>query len=339
MSFGNSDGDFAFYLEAYSRDTLWRAVKEESGMNNTTRMIYSGKDKYVLRVYDNHRDVGIVQIEHQLLDKLQLAGLPFQVPMPVANLNGSTITISPDGKLAALYAYIEGERPSSSTDRHVEALGAAAGALSNAMSHLEMDREIRPVYKPYYEFEQSHAAMTNEKLERLSQASEVLSKREAELSLLFAERARLAALRTLMADMPHQWIHGDIVFNNSLVHENRISGVLDFEFSTIDLRAMELAVVLAEFPNEDYSRALEQIALFCRGFGSSVKLTKVEIGQLSDLVKLRMLDVFLHFAARYSEGLDGEPVWDHQIQRAAYVCKWLDQYKAEITELFDNYLS
>lgn len=335
----NTDGDFSVYLDAYPFAAPWKAVKEESGMNNTTRIVYSGKEKFVLRVYDNHRDAAIVRIEHRLLDKLQDANLNFQVPRPVVNRSGSTITLSPEGKLAALYHYIEGERPTSGSDLHVEGLGAAAGALSYAMNSLEVEADIKPVYKPYYEFEQSHAAMTNEMIEQVSASSELLNKRQEELKQLLIERTRLAALRSVFAAMPCQWIHGDIVFTNSLVQEDRISGVLDFEFCTIDLRVMELAVVLAEFPNEDANRALEQIALFCRGFRTSVQLTKDEINLLPDLIKLRMLDVFLHFAGRYSDGLDSEQVCDHQIIRASYVCAWLDQHQSGLAELFENYLS
>ncbi len=338
MAIKSTDSDFAVYLDTYPFDAPWKAVKEESGMNNTTRIVYAGNEKYVLRVYDNHCDTAIVRIEHRLLDKLQKAKLPFRVPRPVYNRNGSTITSTLEGKLAALYQYIEGERPTADNDRHVEGLGAAAGALSYAMSALEVGEDIKPIYKPYYEFEQSHEAMAGEIIGRMAASSELLNARQAELELLLNERTRLAHLRSAFASMPHQWIHGDIVFNNALVQEDRVSGVLDFEFCTIDLRAMELAVVLAEFPSEDLSRAMEQITLFCRGYGASVKLTKDEINLLPDLVKLRMLDVFLHFAGRYSEGLDSEQVWDDQIRRAAYVCGWIDQHHNELIALFDNYL-
>ena len=162
------------------------------------------------------------------------------------------------------------------------------------MSALEVGEDIKPLYKPYYEFEQSHKAMAGEIIGRMTASSELLNTRKAELELLLLERTRLAQLRSAFASMPHQWIHGDIVFNNALVQEDGFR-VLDFEFCTIDLRAMELAVVLAEFPSEDLSRAMEQITLFCRGYGASVKLTRDEINLLPDLVKLRMLDVFLSF--------------------------------------------
>ena len=338
MAIRSTDSDFAVYLDAYPFDAPWKAVKEESGMNNTTRIVYTGNEKYVLRVYDNHRNTAIVRIEHRLLDKLQEANLPFRVPRPVYNRSGSTITSTLDGKLAALYHYIDGERPTADTDRHVEGLGAAAGALSYAMSALEVGEDIEPIYKPYYEFEQSHAAMTEEIIGRMSASSELLGRRQTELKQLLIERTRLAGLRAAFASMPHQWIHGDIVFNNALVQKDRVSGILDFEFCTIDLRAMELAVVLAEFPSEDFSKAMKQIALFCRGYGASAKLTKEEINLLPDLVKLRMLDVFLHFAGRHSEGLDSEQVWDEQIRRAAYVCGWINLHHNELIALFDNYL-
>ncbi|BBH19935.1 hypothetical protein Back11_12800 [Paenibacillus baekrokdamisoli] len=338
MSSGYTKGDFAVFLDAYPFEQPWKAVKEESGMNNTTRIVYTGDKKYVLRVYDNHRDAGIVQIEHMLLAELQKSELPYRVPQPITNRDGSTITSSADGKLAALYDYIDGERPSALVESHIEGLGRAAGTLSQAMQRLMTDSCVEPLHKPYYELEQSQAVTSNAVLLDLSASSERLSKRKQELHLLIDERARLSSMRSAFAALPHQWIHGDIVFTNALVHEEHITGLLDFEFCTVDLRAMELAVVLAEFPETDSERAIEKLSLFCRGFGSMVKLSEAEINLLSDLIKLRMLDVFLHFAGRLAEGLDEEHIWDEQIARASFVCSWLDLHKKELDCLFYSYL-
>lgn len=41
---------------------------------------------------------------------------------------------------------------------------------------------------------------------------------------------------------PKQLIHGDLHYDNVLVDDEKVSGLLDFEFAAFDWRAMELAV-------------------------------------------------------------------------------------------------
>ncbi|QYR19037.1 phosphotransferase [Paenibacillus sp. sptzw28] len=329
-------GDFAAFLDQYNLAAAWRAVEEESGMNNTTRMVYSGDNKYVLRVYDNHRDAQIVRIEHLVLEGLQALKLPFKVPQPVENNRNSSITVSPDGKLAALFRFIEGDRPSPKNPEHVAGLGRAAGLLSHALNGVRPD--VIPIYKPYYEFDKTHGAVTDEAIRVMAAESELLSGRTGQLEQLLRLRGQLLDLKPRIAALPHQWIHGDIVFTNSLCEGDRIVGMLDFEFSTVDVRVMELAVVLGEFPEAEEGTALERTALFCRGFGSAVKLTIDEIALLPELIKLRMMDVFLHFAGRYAEKLDPEQVWDGQIVRASYVCEWINRNLDKLEPMFRQYL-
>jgi homoserine kinase type II len=68
-------------------------------------------------------------------------------------------------------------------------------------------------------------------------------------------------------------------------------------------------------------------------------LSGEELNLLPELVKLRMMDVFLHFAGRLLEGLDAEEVWEGQIRRASFVIAWLDEHRGRLDALFDRYLA
>ncbi|GGD63578.1 phosphotransferase [Paenibacillus nasutitermitis] len=323
-------------LQQYGIGKHWQAVREESGMNNTTRMVYAGVDKYVLRIYDNHRDSDIVKIEHVILQELQGAGLPYLIPQPVPNLSNETVTRAADGKLGALYHYIEGERPTANNCRHVEGLGRASGLLVKALKHTVIP--VQPLIEPYYECEQTHAAMTDVIMEDLACQSPELEGRLRQLDFLADQRQRLKERNPSFAVLPQQWIHGDIGFTNALAQGDRISGLLDFEFCTRDAAVMELAVVLADFPGVTEETSLNQIMLFCRGFGTAMKFSEEELELLPELIKLRMMDVFLHFAGRYTQGLDPYPVWEQQITRAAFVCQWIDRCEDKLGRLLRQYL-
>ncbi|WP_274650704.1 phosphotransferase [Paenibacillus humicola] len=333
-----ADGSrFAVFLEQYAFDEPWRAVKEESGMNNTTRMVYADGRKYVLRVYDNHCDPAIVTVEHAVLLGLSRSRLRFQVPRPVSNRGGGTITAAKDGKLAALYGYIQGTRPSADDRDHIRGLGAAAGELSVALKTASI--AAAPLYTPYYDFAETHGWAEGEVLHRLAERESGTGGCRRELELLLAERVRLAALKERFAALPRQWIHGDLNFTNAVAREDQIAGLLDFEFCAVDARAMEPAVVLAEFPDADLEAALDKFALFCEGFGRHVRLSGDEIRLLPELIKLRMMDVVLHFAGRFREGLDPGSVWEGQIRRAAFVTEWLDGHRGALAALFERYFA
>ncbi|QHT61637.1 phosphotransferase [Paenibacillus lycopersici] len=312
-----------------------RIEREESGMNNTTRMIYAGAERYVLRVYENHNDRAIVSLEHAILRALGGSGLSFHVPAPVRNAAQDTVTEAPDGKLAAIFGYIGGERPTASSPSHIEGLGRAAGELTRKLGSLEALAKLKAVYQPYYEFEDIHAAMDEAAIRTLSAKLQLTPGRCGQVEALLDVKHRLTALIDRFKKLPRQWIHGDIVFANALASGEAIVGLLDFEFCTIDARAMELAVICAEFPCEDDALSLERISLLCKGYGSRSRLDRDEIALLPDLIQLRMIDVWLHFAGRLADGLDREDVWVQQIERVSFVCGWVERNRPRLPAVLE----
>lgn len=329
---------FDTYADLYDFPLPLRIEREESGMNNTTRMLYADEERYVLRIYDNHRDRRIVGTEHAILTRLQREGLSIGVPRPVANRGGETITEGADGKLAAVFGYLRGVRPSIANPRHIEGMGQAAGELANALAKIPLDGAVRPAYEPYYSFQATHAAMDARRIAALIAAIPQAEDYSHKATVLLKYVERLTTLIDRIQSLPHQWIHGDIGFTNALAEEDAIVGLLDFEFCTVDVRAMELAVVLADFPDVDESLAFVRVRLFCRGFGSRRDLTATEIGLLPDLMQLRMIDVWLHFAGRLAEGLDSREVWLRETDRAFFVCEWTERRRERLLTLFGEEL-
>ncbi|AZN41934.1 phosphotransferase [Paenibacillus albus] len=326
------NGEIADYLSAYPLGAGWRAEKEESGMNNTTRMVYSGNDKYVLRIYNNHQDQPTVALEHHFLDELQHSQLPFEVPKPVQNRHGATITVGPDGKLAAMFRYIGGNRPASDLPAHLLGLGNATGELSRAFARLErsVPRELTSQYKSYYQLSETYVDITAARLLELCGSTEKLAGQVDKIGYIIEQLSQLMALRNQFEELPHQWIHGDIGYTNALAEGERIVGILDFEFCMIDVRAMELAVVLAELPSEQTDECLDRIALFAKGFGMATRLTEAELQLLPSLIKLRMLDIFYHFAGRLLAGLDEDDIWYSITDRAYFVSNWVDVHQDKL---------
>lgn len=323
--------DFAVYLNQYPLDSEWSIEPGESGMNNTTRMIRAGDRRYVLRVYNNHKDKQIVDLEHEVLKALQERNPNFMSPIPVMNRKGNRVTTDKDGTLAALYQFIPGARPTIGNKAHIRSLGIAAARLTEALNTLTL--ESKPIYQPYYLMKQTYAALDEQVIRERAAVDASLAGRLNKFNHLLSLRDKLSMELAVIRDLPHQWIHGDLNFSNSVAVGDEIVGILDFEFCTMDVRVMELAVVLVDLITENEVAALDRISLICDGYGSILKLTEKKSDSLPVLMKLRMLDITLHFATRLLENLDDSTILAGIIDQAFQAIEWIDVNEAQLRKL------
>ncbi|WP_391572824.1 phosphotransferase [Cohnella sp.] len=310
---------FDSILQRFFPSGCWEIEQGHSGWNNTTRFVRADGRRWVLRIYETHKDEDKVRFEHRLLEKLNEANLSFRVPRPAVCSDRNTIVRLEDGteRLACLFAYLEGERPAEENAAAAQSLGEATAELIYALGKLNLTEAV--AYAPYYEMESSYPWCTPDKVARFCEEAPVELAEEAKALRFIGEelnafRAFLPRFRTL----PHQLIHGDINFSNCLSapdNTDRIGSILDFEFCTRDLRAMEIAVVVSGFLDADNGR--EMIHAFLRGAGSRVRLSPEEAEAIPHLIRLRTLDVFLHFLNRYFDGVDGIAVLKEQTTSAS----------------------
>ncbi|MFD2331891.1 phosphotransferase [Cohnella sp. GCM10020058] len=327
---------FAALLYRFDPARRWTVSEGESGWNNTTRIAENDLgEKRVLRIYETHRDADKIAFEHDVLLKLNGTALPFAVPRPIAMPDGTTFAMLPDGtgRFAALFTYTAGNRPDGSDPAVAEAIGEAVGCLSLALR--ELRPTVAPAYLPCYELERTHPSCPGSVIASFCEAPPLaFQDLQGELmQICKAMRAFQAALQTVR-DLPHQLVHGDINDSNLLAdpHEpSRIAAILDFEFCTTELRAMEPAVPLAGLIGE--SGDLGAAAAFLEGFGRMAPLSEAEIDALPLLMRLRRLDVFVHFLGRYLSGVDDAAVLRQQTQETAAGLALLDRHEAEIRSM------
>lgn len=103
------------------------------------------------------------------------------------------------------------------------------------------------------------------------------------------------------ASLPRQMVHGDLMFANMLVDGERISGILDFEICSPDLRAMELAICLMRYVESEerwpYAKP------FLTGYSKHASLSRAEIEMIPELIRLRYMVSFIHHLGRYFAGV------------------------------------
>lgn len=316
-------------LNNYFSNGRWRRIEQQgSGMNNTTSFIEADGDQYVLRIYETHREVEKVQYEHAVL--LSLAGqeLPFQTPIPVRARDGKTYVHTPDGKLAAMFRYLEGERPRLADESAWQGFGEAVAWLSSALAEVRL--EETPVYRPYYEIEHTHPRCgLDDAIRFCINPSEEFSSEKLTESLKYIASClqSVEGKHPLLQTLPHQLIHGDINASNMLADSSdKLVAVLDFEFVTWDLRVMEIAVCLSDLidPEQDQRAMWDKVKALLAGYCGKIALTVEEIQVLPTLLLLRRLDVFIHFLGRYWDGVDSVEVVQRQILSTYETAKWLE---------------
>jgi homoserine kinase type II len=307
----------------------WVVSTGKSGYNNTTRYVSVEDKKYILRVYETHKDASKVELEHEVLVKLsEGAKLPFQVPVPVPAANEKTLVRLQDGsnRIACLYQYIEGENPKFESREVVSSFGSSSALLLQAMEKINLEQPF--VYRPYYEIENAYPNCPIEQVVKwCNTPPEEFLGYSIELKKISDQIVHFINYVPQLKRLPHQLIHGDLNESNVLIgNDHSINAILDFEFATRDLRVMEAAVCIAEIAVKEpnLTKLHEKIQIYLSAFSSIISLTTEEKDALPLLITLRRLDVFVHFLARYLDGIDQDHILKEQIVKTNDHLYWLE---------------
>lgn len=331
------DLELEHVLLHYFPEGSWRLMDMKgSGVNNTTRFIASGGERFVLRLYETHRDADKVEFEHEVLLRLVEAGLPFYTPVPMYTRSGHTCVRTEEGKLAALFRYVEGRPPELQDLNQLRQFGEAAALLSQALAGVRTEREA--VYPPYYEIEHAHPRCSLVQLLELCTAPPEPFADVNQARLLADLAPAIASVKQELPELrclPHQLIHGDLNASNALADDaGRICAILDFEFVTCDVRVMEAAVFVSDLirSGESAEGSMRKIEAFLTGYRSVIELTPEEMRALPLLMLLRRLDVLIHFLGRFWDGIDDQTHVVRQIAGMHAMTRWLSQHESELRQ-------
>lgn len=300
------------------------------GTNNTLYRVNSaapGGQPYVLRLSAQHHDETRARLEHTVLAQLEQAGLPFAVPTPLLTADGAPNAEleTPGGTaLASLARLIPGVAPDLSDLAQADAAGEAVGALDVALARIALPDE--------------QAAMSWRSVGRLDQITPFVPNPPAAIATLpISDEARvrlqsgyaevMARLPALHASLPRQLCHEDAATTNILMDGARVTGILDFEFLSRDVRVTDLTVALVWWPVAmlDSGAEWEVIAALARGYARSLRLTAPEIAAIPTLYRMRGYTSLIHRLGRQMQGLSPMA---HVVARAEAALRWQDWLEA-----------
>ncbi|WP_186328658.1 phosphotransferase enzyme family protein [Bacillus sp. X1(2014)] len=303
----------------------WEIVPGPSGKNNTTLFILANNEKYVLRIYQTHQDKDKVNYEHAVLLALIERPFSFSIPVPMKTIDGQTIVKTKSGNLAGVFKFINGTNPALEDLDQIYSFGKAAGQLTAELAEVNVNQP--PVYRPYYDMNSTHPRCSLDQIKVFSlNPPEDFVELTQELLIIYKQLVSFQDSVSFLKSLPHQLVHGDLNATNILSGgDGKISAILDFEFVTHDLRMMEVAVAMSDFidDEEDETIIFKKITAFLTGYGSRINLTKGEIHALPLLIRLRSLDVFIHFLGRYWDEVDSIDTVKKYIRKAAQRVSWI----------------
>jgi len=256
-------------------------------------------DQYVLRIYNNGKNSRKVAFEHAIMNQLPVDGFPFSLPQAVRSVeSGSTHELLSSGDECCVFRLIPGVLPKLTC---VEEIGVASGLLNTALAQVTIQEE--PQIPPYYKLFEVHHAM-NRELFYDTIRSEAFDAARADVTRLVGHITAMEDTieELLRLDLPTQLIHGDLHYDNVLVLDGAVTGLLDFEYATYDWRAMELAVCLSKYAGE--ANPLPYFDLFMSGYAQHGVLSESEMELIPKLIVLRILSNVVFFVGRTITGED-----------------------------------
>ncbi|HEX8729775.1 MAG TPA: phosphotransferase [Ktedonobacterales bacterium] len=313
------------------------------GTNNLMYRVETAIGVYALRVSGAQVDERRLSFECDILAQLGAAGLPFALPMPLITASGARwLRLENEGDvagpaLATLTALIAGAHPQRDDLAQAAGAGEALGLLDEALAALRLDQPALGIdWRSTGDLTRCHPLVPDPPA-----AIGALPLSAEETHRLIANyEALIAASAPLYASLPRQLSHEDFDPGNILMLGERVSGVLDWEFCAVDLRAMDLVVALTWWPVERFGSGDEWpiLAALARGYGRARTLDHAEVATIPTLFLLRAYTSLIHRLGRWRAGLS--PL-EHVLWRAQAALErddWLRANGERLIQLVDEAL-
>lgn len=292
--------------------------RTDRGTNNSTFTISYDDRCWVLRVSQN-LSAPQVAAEHRLLERLRHSGLPFEVPEPVAALDGRTVAETGEGP-ATVCRWLPGVRPDLADPAMLARAALACGQLSEAL------KSVPPQDAPH-DWRRSDPLRVHPDVPDVPDLCRELRRAGADTRPLETGARRVMEWwDTSRENLPVQVVHGDLAASNMLAdpRSGRVTAILDFEIAGTDFRAQDIVVMLYSTGALDGPEWEQHAAALIAGFGSSVHLEEPEIQALPAMILWRSVGTVLWRAGRWRRGLDQTALIVERIEDLARTTDWLD---------------
>lgn len=303
------------------------------GLTNHSRIVDINNRSYIARIYDKStKTIDRLRYEIELTAFLTQQQLSFDVPFFLRTINDSTYVELSNGQLGVMMLFIEGAAPDLERLLDVEEYGRVVGEVSVALqaylpsaqssSHISFNRveSLHPL------------ANNNHVLQFLSKPPFFIAQQK--LDKIIEIMNELKHIQPKLDQLPKQVVHHDLLLFNLLIdpETRKMNGVLDFDFASYDVRALEPAICITHLVQVN-SQPLEAIAVFWSEYKRFMELTPVEIVYVPALIRLYYIALIYIYIGQAYSGREIEQYFLFIVDQLEHMEQWLGQHAHELESI------
>ena len=318
-------------IKHYFVDPKYTVDDVPFGLTNVTKIIEVEKKKYVIRIYNKHiKEAQGIDFEAKVLSFLTDQEPSFTLPLFLKTLSGKKYVQLKSGKLGAIITYLDGHVPVLSDMFRVFDYGKLAGEFSKHINKLNV-HHLEHRGKSFVDYYTLHP-LADKKSVMSFITSPPIPISEDRLTFLETERSK-AEIDVL----PVQLVHHDLLIYNLLSNQNQITGVLDFDFISVDVSFLEFIICLHHIIQES-SYSLESVEIFIKGYASFRNHSLMEISKLSILSQVYFIAVLNIYIGQYHSGVNIEGNFNFILNQFFRSTEWLEKNEKMVLETMKLYL-
>ena len=268
-----SKEDIIFILSDYQIGNLIEFQGIQDGIENTNYFIKTKKGKFILTIFENRVNSQDIPFFINLMKFLNQNN--FISPEPLENKKGKILNKFKTKKFI-LVNFLEGKPKVKITPNDCYLIGDLIGNLQNKSRYCDLIRKN---------------SLSLEECKKIFQDCKN-SISENEINILrdglydLIEDSLKDCLEKWPTNLPKGIIHGDLFPDNVFFLNNKVSGVIDFYFSCVDIKIYEIAIVINAWCFDQHNTLnIEKVKNLIKGFTLHNNLTKDEIFSLNILAK------------------------------------------------------
>jgi homoserine kinase type II len=306
------------------------------GTVNTTFFVETQAGNFVLKLYNDTITNAQIKYEHSLLAHLKSCNLSFAVPAPIATLLGETfILVNQNNSLlrVALLPFISGQSAERKNLAHTYAVGQVLGELHHALAEFDSKGEMAqlPAWGDLFHI---HPLVTDP---LVALQSLKLPLKEQQYIIKFLTKI-IEAAPNLYKMLPVQTTHADYLSPNILLIGNRVVGVLDFEFATLDLRLMDFVAALDHFARFSWQETphWEFVETFSAGYSKHISLISAEVEALALVWRLQRASCIIYWTGWFLEGKATRQSVIDAVTNTILLEEWFEKNTTKIAAVFTD---
>lgn len=245
----------------------------QEGIENTNYFIRTKNGKFILTIFENRVDLKEIPFFINLMKFLNKND--FISPKPIENKEGKILNKF-NTKKFILVNFLEGKPKVNITHNDCFLIGDLIGNLQNKSRYCDLIRKNGLSLEDCKKiFQDCKNSISEKEIDNLSNG----------LCDLIEDSLK-DCLEKWPSHLPKGIIHGDLFPDNVFFLNNKVSGVIDFYFSCVDIKIYEIAIVINAWCFDRHNTLnIEKVKNLIKGFTLHNNLTKDELFSLNILAK------------------------------------------------------